>query len=167
VVFSIIFLSIYKLTTYYTFSGRGLIADECTTHYGGIQTGAFSEFIQTGQETCGQAVAAFFLTKIGIPETEASVIDQFGIGTMVSLADLEQIFINNGFKTQALKVVPSYFEKHPVTAILHYTEGHFVVFIQEENGTPMLFDPAYGQVYVSWDILSKVFSGYMLYVYKN
>jgi ABC-type bacteriocin/lantibiotic exporter with double-glycine peptidase domain len=78
------------------------------------------------------------LTKIGVPETEASVMDQLGTA-MVSLAGLEQVFINNGCKTQALKVDPAYFKKHPVTAILHYTEGHFVVFIYKKRTICLCF----------------------------
>lgn len=161
------FLAAYKLTAYYLFSGKGVLADTYTTHYGGIRTGGLSEFIQTGKETCGQAAAAFFLTKAGIPATESALIQHLGTDSMISLADIEQVFLDNGFKTQTLNVAPQYFKRRPATALLHFKEGHFAVFIRSENGTPMLFDPAYGQVYVSWNILTALFSGYMLYVYTD
>jgi ABC-type bacteriocin/lantibiotic exporter with double-glycine peptidase domain len=165
--FFLIFLIVYKLTVWHLFSGPELITGDCVTHYGGIKTGELSEFIQTKEETCGYAALAFFLTNIGIPETESSLIRQIGTDSMLSLADLEKVFIDNGFKTQALKVEPSYFRKHTETAILHFSEKHFVVFLWEENGEPMIFDPAYGQVYVSWNIFYRLFSGYMLYVYTG
>jgi ABC-type bacteriocin/lantibiotic exporter with double-glycine peptidase domain len=167
VVFSILLVGIYKLTVYYTYRGKGVLAEASTTHYGGIQTGELHEFIQTRKESCGQAAAAFFLTTIGIPESEASLIEQLGTAGMVSLADIEQVFRGKGFNTQSVKVAPEYFRNRPVPGILHFTEAHFVVFIREEQGNPMLFDPAYGLVYVSWDIVNTLFSGYMVYVYKG
>jgi hypothetical protein len=162
----LIFLTVYKLAVWYWFSGPPHIVEESTTHYGGIKTGELSEFIQTGEETCGHAVLAFFLTKIGVPETESSLVERLGTVAMLSLADLEKVFVEKGFKTQLLKVTPAYFRKRPTTAILHFSGKHFVVFLQEENGKPVIFDPSYGQVYVSWKILIRLFSGYMLYVYK-
>ena len=85
---------------------------------------------------------------------------------MLSLADMGRVFAGRGLKTQALKVSPGYFEKHPAPAILHFSNNHFVVFLREENGEPEIFDPAYGQVFVPWKTLLRLFSGYMLYVYQ-
>jgi hypothetical protein len=161
----LVFVAGYKITMRHTFTRSGTIAQDSAVHYGGISTGELTEFIQTGKETCGHAVLAFFLTKIGIPTTEQSIIEQFSSASMLSLADLEKIFINHGFKTQLIKVSPEYFKKHPVTAILHLTEKHYIVFLGEENGEASIFDPAYGMVYLPWNKLLNLFSGYMLYVY--
>jgi hypothetical protein len=161
----LVFLWAYKLTVGHLFSGPELMAEDSITHYGGVKIGELSEYIQTGKETCGQAALAFFLTSIGFPETEASIIDETGTGSMLSLADMDRAFTGRGLKTQLLKVEPGYFRKHPETAILHFSENHFVVFLREENGEPMIFDPAYGKVYVPWKVLFRLFSGYMLYIY--
>jgi hypothetical protein len=58
--YGIIFVAVYKLAAWYGFSGQPRIAGECITSYGGIATGEWGGFIQTGEETCGQAVLAFF-----------------------------------------------------------------------------------------------------------
>jgi hypothetical protein len=76
VVCIIVFAAVYKLATWHNFSGRPNIATECTTSYGGIATGDFSEFVQTEAETCGQAALAFFLSGVGFRETEKSIINE-------------------------------------------------------------------------------------------
>ncbi|MDR2211810.1 MAG: hypothetical protein LBO65_10175 [Spirochaetaceae bacterium] len=166
VVCFIIFMGVYKFAAWYYFSGRPNIARECATAYGGIATGEFGGFVQTGEETCGHAAVAFFLSGAGFPETEASLIDETGTVSMLSLADMERVFTSRGLQTQMLKIDPAYFRKNPTPAILHFSSQHFVVFLNEENGEPVIFDPAYGQVFVPWKILLRIFSGYMLYVYK-
>jgi predicted double-glycine peptidase len=162
----IIFTTGYKLAACYFFSGKPHIVAECATSYGGIATGNWIGFVQTGEETCGQASLAFFLTNIGFRETEASIIAETGTDSMLSLAEMESVFVSRGFKTQLLKVSHKYFKKHPVTAILHFSSRHFVVFLHEENGEPEIFDPSYGQVFIPWKTLLRLFSGYMLYVYR-
>jgi ABC-type bacteriocin/lantibiotic exporter with double-glycine peptidase domain len=156
----------YKVSTWFYFMGSHKIYIQSTTQYGGIKTGLWNEFAQTGKETCGQAVLAFFLSKLGIQATETSIIKQLDSSSMLSLADLENVFSSYGFKTQLLKVQPTYFKRQPVTAILHFTQEHFVVFLEEIDGEAMIFDPSYGQVYVSWNKLLALFSGYMLYIYN-
>jgi ABC-type bacteriocin/lantibiotic exporter with double-glycine peptidase domain len=94
------------------------------------------------------------------------MIEQSGSSSMLSLADLERIALFYNFKTQLIKVEPSYFWSRPVSAILHLTEQHFVVFIKAVDNGAVIFDPEYGQVYVAWKTLSKLFSGYMLYLYN-
>jgi ABC-type bacteriocin/lantibiotic exporter with double-glycine peptidase domain len=162
----IAFVSSYKLAAWHYYSGQPILAVECTTPYGGIVSGELMDFNQTGEETCGQAVLAFFLSGVGCPETEASIIEETGISSMLSLADMNQVFTSRGFKTQLLKVDPEYFKERPVTAILHWSSQHFVVFLQEENGEPVIFDPNYGRVFVSWKNLLGLLSGYMLYIYQ-
>jgi ABC-type bacteriocin/lantibiotic exporter with double-glycine peptidase domain len=162
----IIFITAYKLTAWHYFSGQSYIAVEYATVYGGLVSGEWNSFIQTSPETCGQAALAFFLNSMGLKETETSIIDEIGTDSMLSLADMDRVFTSRGFKTQLLKVNPAYFRKHPTVAILHFSSRHFVVFLQENNGEPEIFDPAYGQVFVSWKKLLAKFSGYMLYVYK-
>lgn len=161
------FIVAYKLSLGCFFSGTDyILLKEHRTHYGGFKTDAWIEFIQTGKETCGQATLAFFLTAVGIPTTEHTIIMRAKTATMLSLADMDDILVTNGLKTQILKVSPAYFRKNQKSAILHFTENHFVVFLREEHGEALLFDPTYGQVYVPWKILSRIFSGYMLYAYK-
>jgi hypothetical protein len=157
----------YKYFLYISFSGEGNIAKEYTTFYGGIKTGEYSEYIQTKKETCGHSVLAFFLSSIGIQETEKSITEYIGKDTMLSLADIEKVIISRGYFTQILKVTPQYFKKHPETSILHFSSNHFVLFLWEEQGEAVIFDPEYGKVYVAWQKLSKLFSGYMLYVYER
>ncbi|MDR1108618.1 MAG: hypothetical protein LBL19_06250 [Spirochaetaceae bacterium] len=162
------FIVVYKLSLGCFFNGTDhVLLKEHRTQYGGVKTGAWIEFIQTGEETCGHAVAAFFLTATGIPTTENSIIRRTGTVSMLTLADLDDILVSRGLKTQLLKVSPAYFKKNPQSAILHFTESHFVVFLREEQGEALLFDPAHGQVYITWKNLSRVFSGYMLYAYKG
>jgi hypothetical protein len=161
------FLLFYKFIAGYLFSGQNNLEKDVITPYGGIGTGELAEFTQTGQETCGHAVLAFFLTSIGNPRTEAAIVKLFGSGSMLSLYDLETVFISYGFKTQLLKLDPEYFRSHPQPAILHFSARHFVVFLGEEGGEPVIFDPAYGKVYLPWAVLSRLFSGYMLYVYNE
>jgi hypothetical protein len=161
------FIVVYKLTLGCFFTGTDyILLNEHSTHYGGVKTGAWAEFIQTEKETCGHATAAFFLTAVGFPTTEDSIIRRTGTVSMLSLADLDDILVSRGLKTQLLKVSPAYFKKNPQSAILHLSENHFVVFLREEQGEALLFDPAYGQVYIPWKNLTKIFSGYMLYAYK-
>jgi ABC-type bacteriocin/lantibiotic exporter with double-glycine peptidase domain len=160
------FIAAYKGAVGYWFSGQPYRAFDCATAYGGIASGEWGGFIQTREETCGHAALAFFLTHIGFPATEGSLIRETGTDSMLSLADMEMVFTKRGLKTQLLQVDPQYFGKHPVAAILHFSSRHFVVFLREENGEPELFDPAYGQVFVPWKTLLRLFSGYMLYVYQ-
>jgi hypothetical protein len=167
VIFFLGFLLLYKFTVWHFFSGTGNLDKDVATSYGGIGTGELAEFIQSGKETCGHAVLAFFLTSIGIPKSEKSFIELFGTDSMLSLSDLEAVFISHGFQTQLLKVDPGYFKANPQVSILHFSTRHFVVFLGEENGDPVIFDPAYGKVHISWTTLSRLFSGYMLYVYKG
>jgi ABC-type bacteriocin/lantibiotic exporter with double-glycine peptidase domain len=162
----VIFIAGYKLAVWRFFSGRPHIAVECATTYGGVASGEWGGFVQTGEETCGHAALAFFLTNTGFPSTEASIIRETGTMTMLSLADMDHAFTSRGLKTQALKIDPGYFKKHPATAILHFSNRHFVVFLRTEEGEPEIFDPAYGQVFVSWKTLLPLMSGYMLYVYQ-
>jgi hypothetical protein len=163
----VIFLVSYKITVGYIFSGSENLNQDAATSYGGIKTGEFAEFTQTGEETCGHAVLAFFLTNIGFPTTEAAFIDLYGTDSMLSLSALETVFTSYNFKTQLLKVEPEYFRTHPEVSILHFSAQHFVVFLEEDNGEAVIFDPVYGKVYVSWAILSRLFSGYMLYIYNG
>ncbi|MDR0628165.1 MAG: hypothetical protein LBG24_00680 [Treponema sp.] len=153
----IIFVAVYRLAVGYSFSGQPQIAVECATAYGGIASGEWGGFVQTREETCGHAALAFFLT----PATEASLIRETGTDSMLSLADMDMVFTKRGLKTQMLQVDPQYFKQHPATAILHLSSRHFVVFLGVENGEPELFDPAYGQVFVPWKTLLRLFSGYM------
>jgi ABC-type bacteriocin/lantibiotic exporter with double-glycine peptidase domain len=162
----IIFAAGYRLAAWHSFSGQALIAVECATTYGGVASGEWGGFIQNGEETCGHAAVAFFLTNIGFPVTEASIIRETGTSSMLSLADMGQVFTSRGLKIQAIQVDPVYFKKHPAAAILHFSSRHFVVFLREENGEPEIFDPTYGQAFVSWKTLLRLFSGYMLYVYQ-
>jgi hypothetical protein len=163
---SIVFITAYKLVVWHLFSGNPQLALECATAYGGIASGEWGEFIQTGEETCGQATLAFFLSGIGFPETEASIISETESTSMLSLADMDRVFTDRGLNTQLLNVGGEYFREHPTSSILHFSSRHFVVYMREENGEPVLFDPAYGKVFVSWKKLLRQFSGYMLYVYK-
>jgi ABC-type bacteriocin/lantibiotic exporter with double-glycine peptidase domain len=160
------FIAGYKGVVGYWFSGQPHIGVECATSYGGIASGEWGGFVQTREETCGHAALAFFLTHIGFPVTEASLIRETGTDSMLSLADMDLVFTKRGLKTQLLQVDPQYFKKHPAAAILHCSSQHFVVFLREETGEPELFDPAYGQVFVPWKTLGGLFSGYMLYVYQ-
>jgi ABC-type bacteriocin/lantibiotic exporter with double-glycine peptidase domain len=162
----LVFTAVYKLAAWRYYSGQPRLAVECATPYGGIASGGWGDFIQTGEETCGHVALAFFLSGIGFPATEASIIDETGTVSMLSLADMEQVFAGRGLKTQAVQVDPGYFKQHPASGILHFTNRHFVVFLREENGEPEIFDPAWGQVFVPWEILLRRFSGYMLYVYQ-
>jgi ABC-type bacteriocin/lantibiotic exporter with double-glycine peptidase domain len=139
---------------------------EYATSYGGVVSGQWGGVVQTGQETCGHAALAFFLSGIGFPATEGSIIRETGTSSMLSLADMDRVFTSRGLKTQLLNVDPGYFKKRPTAAILHFSSQHFVVFLQEEKGEPVIFDPAYGQVFVPWKTLLRRFSGYMLYVYQ-
>jgi hypothetical protein len=164
----ICFVALYKIGLGLFFSGTDhILLQKHRTPYSGIKTGAWTEYIQTGNETCGHAALAFFLTAAGLPATENSIIRRTGTTSMLSLADMDEVMVSAGLKTQLLKVSPSYFRKHPQTAILHLSESHFVVFLREEHGEALLFDPSYGQVYVPWKILSRIFSGYMLYAYRG
>jgi ABC-type bacteriocin/lantibiotic exporter with double-glycine peptidase domain len=162
----IIFVTAYKLAAWHYFSGQPRLAVECAASYGGVASGQWSGFVQSGQETCGHAALAFFLSGVGFPETEASIIEETGTASMLSLTDMDRAFTRRGLKTQLLNVDPGYFKKHPVPAILHFSSRHFVVFLQEEKGEPVIFDPSYGQVFVPWKALLRLFSGYMLYVYQ-
>jgi ABC-type bacteriocin/lantibiotic exporter with double-glycine peptidase domain len=166
VLWGVVFVAGYKLAVWHSFSGQPHIAVECATFYGGVASGEWGGFVQTGEETCGHAALAFFLTNIGFQANETSLIRETGTSSMLSLADMDQAFTSRGLKTQALKIDPGYFKKHPATAILHFSNQHFVVFLQEENGEPEIFDPVYGQVFVSWKTLLPLMSGYMLYVYQ-
>jgi ABC-type bacteriocin/lantibiotic exporter with double-glycine peptidase domain len=162
----IIFIAAYKLAAWRFFSGPPRLAAESVTSYGGIASGQWSGFVQSGEETCGHAAAAFFLSGAGFPETEASIIAETGTASMLSLADMDRLFTSRGLKTQLLKVDPGYFKKRPAAAILHFSSRHFAVFMREENGEPVIFDPSYGQVFVPWKTLLRLFSGYMLYAYQ-
>jgi ABC-type bacteriocin/lantibiotic exporter with double-glycine peptidase domain len=166
VLWGIIFVAGYKLVVWHFFSGQPHIAVECATSYGGVASGEWGGFIQTGEETCGHAAAAFFLSGVGFPATEESIIRETGTSSMLSLADMNQVFTSRGLKTQILKIEPEYFKKHPAAAILHFSSRHFVVFMSSEQGEPEIFDPAHGQVFVSWKNLLPLLSGYMLYVYQ-
>jgi ABC-type bacteriocin/lantibiotic exporter with double-glycine peptidase domain len=162
----IIFVTAYKLTTWHCFTGQPRLTVEYATSYGGVASGQWGGFIQNGQETCGHAVLAFFLSGLGFQATEASIIEETGTSSMLSLADMDRVFTSRGLKTQLLNVDPGYFKKRPAAAILHFSSRHFIVFMQEENKEPVIFDPAYGQVFVPWKTLLRLFSGYMLYVYQ-
>jgi predicted double-glycine peptidase len=74
-------------------------------------TGEWQEYIQSGEKTCGQAAMAFLLSNIGVQTSEDLIIEQSGSSSMLSLADLKQIALSYGYKTQLLKVEPSYFKK--------------------------------------------------------
>jgi ABC-type bacteriocin/lantibiotic exporter with double-glycine peptidase domain len=161
----IIFAAAYKFAAWHCFSGQPRLAVECAVSYGGVVSGQWGGFVQSGEETCGHAALAFFLSGVGFPVTEASIIAETGTASMLSLADMDRVFTSRGFKTQLLKVDPGYFKKHPAAAILHFSSRHFVVFMKEENGEPVIFDPSYGQVFVPWKALLRLFSGYMLYAF--
>jgi ABC-type bacteriocin/lantibiotic exporter with double-glycine peptidase domain len=161
-----VFILAYKGVVWKLFSGRNFIYDDIITNYGGIITGEWQEYIQSKEETCGQAAMAFFLSNVGVDTSEDSIIEQSGTSSMLSLADLERIALSYDFKTQLVRVKPAFFRNKPAAAILHFTGRHFIVFVQTINDEAVIFDPAYGQVYVSWRILSKLFSGYMLYIYN-
>jgi ABC-type bacteriocin/lantibiotic exporter with double-glycine peptidase domain len=162
----IVFVTAYKLAAWHLYSGRPHFAADYAASYGGVVSGQWGGFVQSEQETCGHAALAFFLTNIGIAETEASIINETGTASMLSLADMDRVFTGRGLKTQVLNVDPEYFKKQPVPAILHFSSRHFVVFLREEAGEAVIFDPAYGQVFVPWETLLRLFSGYMIYVYQ-
>jgi ABC-type bacteriocin/lantibiotic exporter with double-glycine peptidase domain len=162
----IIFIAAYKIGAWHYFSEPPHLAVEYAASYGGVASGQWGGFVQREEETCGHAALAFFLSGTGFPETEASIIEETGTASMLSLAGMERVFTGRGLKTQSLKVSPEYFKKHPVPAILHFSNQHFVVFLRVENGEPVIFDSAYGQVFVPWKTLLRLFSGYMLYVYQ-
>jgi ABC-type bacteriocin/lantibiotic exporter with double-glycine peptidase domain len=166
VVCAILFASAYKLTAWHYFSGQPRLITECATSYGGVASGRWGGFVQNGEETCGHAAPAFFLSCLEFPATEASIIEETGTASMLSLIDMERVFARRGLRTQALYVEPGYFKKQPVATILHFSSQHFIVFLKEENGEPVIFDPAYGQVFVPWKALLPILSGYMLYVYQ-
>jgi len=134
--------------------------------YGVVAAGEWGGFIQTGEYTCAHAALAFFLTGAGFPATEEDIIRETGKRTMLSLRDMQEVTARRGLKSQALRVAPRYFQRHPTAAILHFSSKHFVVFMGETDGDPEIFDPAYGKVFVSWQTLRRLFSGAMLYIYQ-
>jgi ABC-type bacteriocin/lantibiotic exporter with double-glycine peptidase domain len=162
----VLFITLYKIIVGLMFSGKSILFEESKTSYDGIATGEYKEYIQQGKETCGYAVIAFFLSNVGILQTENDIVQLMGKDTMLSLSEMESTIKIFNLKTQILKINPNYFRKRPETAILHFSNQHFVIFIREENNTALIFDPFYGLVYVTWENLLKQFSGYMLYVYK-
>jgi ABC-type bacteriocin/lantibiotic exporter with double-glycine peptidase domain len=164
--FAILFIAGYRCAAWRIFGASAGNFDKNKTHYGGIATGFFTDGLQTNNETCGHAAMAFFLSSVGAVVTEADLIRQTGTDKMLSLADLDGIVRHFGFKTQMLRVKPSYFAGNPKASILHFSENHFVIFLENKNNEAVIFDPAYGQVYVRWNILKKIMSGYMLYVYN-
>jgi hypothetical protein len=136
------------------------------THYHGVIAGHYGEYIQKNALTCGQAALAFFMSSIGKKETEYSVSAKTKKEAMLSLHDMDIFVRLYGLKTQVLKIKPDYFRKNPVQSILHLKEKHYIVFLEDAGGYALIFDPAYGKVYVPWNELRKIMSGYMLYVYK-
>jgi hypothetical protein len=130
---ALLFVAAYKLAAWQYCSGPPRLVAECSTPYGGVASGRWGGFVQSGEETCGHAALAFFLSGVGVPKTEASIIEETGTASMLSLADMEGVFTGLGFRTQALSVEPGYFKRHPKAAILHCTSQHFVVFLQEER----------------------------------
>lgn len=166
ILIGVVFIPAYKLLQADLFINKSKLITDSLTHYGGIYTGEEVNFNQTGENTCGQAVLAYFLTKVGKPETESTIINFLNNDSTLSFADFIQVFQYHGLKTQALEVKPSFFKENPQTSILHITSGHFIVFLREYLDEVLVFDPAYGLVYITWDKLLEIFSGYMLYVYE-
>jgi hypothetical protein len=89
VVSGIIFTAVYKIAAWHYFSGQPHIALENATSYGGVASGEWGGFVQTKEETCGHAALAFFLSGIGLTETETTIIRETGTSGMLSLADME------------------------------------------------------------------------------
>ena len=162
----IVYIFCYKLLEMEIFVVKSKLSNGCTTGYGGVYTGEDVLYVQKSEYTCGQSVLAYFLTKVGINETEETIINYLDTDGMLSLADLEKVFIAYGFNTQVLKIKPSFFRKNPKASILHLKTNHFIVFLNEHKKETIIFDPMYGLVYLPWKRLLKIISGYMLYIYE-
>ncbi|MDR2802948.1 MAG: hypothetical protein LBB22_01500 [Treponema sp.] len=136
------------------------------THYRGVIAGQYDEYVQKTALTGGQAALAFFMYSIGNKETELSVTAKIKKSAPLSIHDMDIFVRLYGLKTQLLKIKPDYFRKKPAQSILRLKENRYIVFLEDAGSYAVIFDPAYGKVYVPWNRLSKMMSGYMLYVYK-
>jgi hypothetical protein len=136
------------------------------TPYNGVIAGQYGEYVQTNAAYSSQVALAFFMSSIGRKETERSVAGKLKKDAVPSLYDMEVFVRSYGLKTQLLKLKPDYFRKRPVQSILRLKENRYIVFLEDAGRYAAVFDPAYGKVYVPWNKLRKMMSGYMLYVYR-
>lgn len=140
--------------------------DNCKTSYRGVSTGLWTENLQETDYDCGENALSFFLNAINIPTTPKQVRNLCKKEGVLSLYDLQNIVEKYGLKTQAIKVKPKSFKEKPTQAIIHLKQNHYVVLVKWNKKEVVLFDPAYGQVYVDWNVFLDEFSGNILYIYE-
>ena len=141
--------------------------NSCRTEYGGLYTGLWTESLQSSVAADGETALAFLLNAAGFPSTTAEIRRESGRAGNLSLEQLESAARLRGFQTQLVGVQPGYFRENPVAAILQLTDGRIVVFVEDASSQALLFDPEFGQVYLPWKDLLKLFSGKLLYLYLN
>lgn len=141
--------------------------NSCRTEYGGLYTGLWAENLQSTVDGGGESALAFLLNAVGFPATTAEIRRDSGSAGSLSLEQLESAARLRGFQTQLVGVQPGYFRENPVAAILQLTDGRIVVFVEDAGSQALLFDPEFGQVYLPWKDLLKLFSGKLLYLYLN
>ena len=141
--------------------------DSRRTEYGGLYTGLWAENLQSTVDGGGESALAFLLNAAGFPSTTAEIRRESGGAGNISLEQLESAARLRGFQTQLVGVQPGYFRENPVAAILQLTDGRTVVFVEDAGSQALLFDPEFGQVYLPWKDLLKLFSGKLLYLYLN
>ena len=137
------------------------------TPYHGIITGLWEGYKQSSSDSCGASCLAFILNGVGIKTGEDDIYSYLGKEEgFLSFSEMEKYVNKLGLKSQSLEVDKDYFLNNPTVAILHFDGNHFVVYYSEHSESEIiLFDPAYGKVYISDVNLKKHIDGKILYIY--
>ncbi len=124
--------------------------------------------LQDERAECGHACVAMISQYWGL------ALDLYDIRTTrqtsgkgVTLLDINQLFIQLGFQTRALRVPLSELKFIKCPAILHWDLNHFVVLKSVKKNQVVIHDPEAGIRHCSMDEVSQSFTGVVLEVEKT
>jgi|TARA_B110000902_G_scaffold267006_1_gene357504 apolipoprotein N-acyltransferase len=106
-------------------------------------------FKQQSQNTCGAAVLAFVITKMGGLVFEDGIYNEFPPAQAHGYSMFELVKILQTYGFVALGGLAKWSDlpiKGDQPVIVHVGDSHFLVILFTENGKVVFFDPAYGRV---------------------
>lgn len=121
--------------------------------------------LQTGKYDCGLACLLTVARLLGHaidPAPVRALAPADGRG--LTMADLIAVADRIGLQAQGIHCAPDELEQLPVPAILHWTDGHFVVIERLYPSAAEVFDPLVGRLRLSRRRLSDQFSGHVMVV---
>lgn len=118
--------------------------------------------LQAERHECGLACVAMILASHGCHISMRELRSKANPAKMLSLKELTNLFNDHGLFTRSLRCEPAELRDLQLPIILHVDMNHYVVLESAHRFGLEVVDPGIGRVSLSWEKLSRRFTGVVL-----